>query len=121
MMLFNCEKCKVLTPEYVDKLKTTKLIWAAPEEVGALPSEWNHLVGYDKPRDNPKLIHYTQGNPCFPETDDCEHADIWVDEFKLMISAAPWLELMGTSVHAARDVQKDGSIKIVPKYKLEGL
>lgn len=116
VMLFNCDKCKVLTPEYIEKADGLHGInWAKEEEIGDLPREWNHLVGYDKPREEPKLIHYTQGNPCFPETIDSEHAQAWHDEHRITNSAIPWFELMGHSVHAAQ--LPNG--QIVPKYKVE--
>lgn len=117
VMLFNCAKCKMLTPNYIENFTSTKLLWINPEEVGNLPSEWNHLVGYDEKRPDAKLIHYTQGNPCFPETIDCEYAKDWHDEHRLLNSAVSWVELMGNSVHAMHLKYPDGSVKIIPKYK----
>ena len=115
-MLFNCAKCKILTPDYIEKAEGLHIInWVKEEEIGELPGEWNHLVGYDKPRDNPKLIHFTQGIPCFPETDDCEHANPWRKEAQFAVSARSWVSLMGTSAHAA----KLACGTIVPKYKVE--
>ncbi len=101
-MLFNCSKCQILTPGYIEKADKLHLInWAAQSEIGDLPREWNHLVGYDKPRTDAKLIHYTQGVPCFPETETCEWAGLWNEEHGLTNSAMPWEYLMGPSVHAA--------------------
>lgn len=112
-MLFNCDKCRILTPEYVQKAEGLHTIdWVKPEEIGALPPEWNHLVGYDKPRKDAKLVHYTQGVPCFEETATSEYRDEWIHEHQGMNTSFPWLELMGNSVHAAR--LPDG--KIVPKF-----
>jgi len=118
VMLFNCghPANKVLTPDYVNEAKGLHGInWCKPEEIGGIPAEWNHLVGYDKPRSDAKLIHYTQGVPCFPETNDSEGADEWFKEHKFMNHARPWEELMGNSVHA---VQLQDGTK-VPKYKVE--
>lgn len=117
MMLFNCAKCKILTPEYIEASAGLHTIdWVKPEEIGDLPREWNHLVGYDKPREDPKLIHFTQGNPCWNETSDSEHAAAWQYESQLLLGRIDsWPALMGNSVHAAR--LADGSI--VPKYKVE--
>jgi len=102
VMLFNCEKCETLTPEHV---KTggglLKMEWAHPEQVGALPSEWNHLVGYDAPRPDAKLVHFTQGIPAFPETQDSEFGEEWRVEAVKAFSSVPWKELMGNSVHAS--------------------
>jgi hypothetical protein len=115
VMLFNNEKCKILTPDYIDKASGLHGIeWAKEEEIGDLPREWNHLVGYDKPKDA-KLIHFTQGNPCYPETIDSEHSQVWHDEQKLINYSVSWFELMGRSVHAERML--DG--RIIPKYRAE--
>ena len=117
-MLFNCSHPanKVLTPEYVNEAKGLHGInWCKIDEIGDLPNEWNHLVGYDKPRTDAKLIHYTQGVPCFEETIDSELANIWHEEHRFMNHARPWVELMGNSVHALQDANG----KIVPRYKLE--
>jgi hypothetical protein len=114
VMLFNCEKCQVLTPEYVETTtdKVHWLEWAKEEDIGGLPSHWNHLVGYDEPSNDVSLIHYTQGIPAFPETRDSEHAESWNKELRAMNSSVPWIELMGRSVHAT---VLDG--QIVPKYR----
>lgn len=102
VMLFNCAKCKMLTPEFVQSdAKIMSLEWLKDEEIGALPKEWNHLVGYDAPKPNPKLIHYTQGIPAFLETKSSEHADKWSTVQKAMNGTVAWEELMGNSVHAA--------------------
>lgn len=117
-MLFNCAKCQILTPEYIDDKNNTGLHvlnWAKPEEIGDFPREWNHLVGYDKPRNDAKLIHFTQGVPCFPETIEfSEYANDWHTEHRILNASVPWLELMGNSVHAK---QVDG--RIVPKLTPE--
>jgi hypothetical protein len=42
--------------------------WLSEDLIGDLPREWNHLVGYDAPRSDAKLVHYTQGMPIFEET-----------------------------------------------------
>jgi lipopolysaccharide biosynthesis glycosyltransferase len=101
VMLFNCAKCKALTPDVVNtKDGLHGINWVPDEEIGDLPREWNHLVGYDEPRENPKLIHYTQGVPLFQEVGPCEHRDIWHEYAQEAVSSVPWIELMGGSVHA---------------------
>jgi hypothetical protein len=97
LMVFNCEQCKDLTPEYIETGEPQSLEWAG--RIGSLPSAWNHLVGYDPPQDA-KIVHYTQGIPCFPEVDKCEYAQEWMKEIKIVNSAVPWAVLMGDSVHA---------------------
>lgn len=116
VMLFNCAKNKILTPEYCETANGLHSIkWCDPSEIGELPSEWNHLVGYDKPRNDAKLVHYTQGVPCFPETEDSEHAGIWHQVQQGINFAWPWVELMGNSKHALPDKQG----RPVPRYKME--
>lgn len=99
VMLFNNPKCTVLTPERIEQGKGLHNIkWT--DEIGELPSEWNHLVGYDEPRDDAKLVHYTQGIPAFPETTGCEYTEDWFKRAQFAVSARSWQELMGRSVHA---------------------
>lgn len=97
LMLFNNAECKELTPEYVEKENPFKLKWA--RTIGDLPSEWNHVVGYCKPRPDAKVVHFTAGIPCWPETENCEYAEEWKREFQIMNSTVSWQELMGNSVH----------------------
>lgn len=99
LMLFNNEKCKQLTPEFIETSKDLhRLSWA--ENPGILPPEWNHLVGYDKPK-KAHLIHYTAGIPCFEEVRKLGYVDPWIEEHQLCNSAVPWEALMGSSVHKA--------------------
>ena len=99
VMVFNNAKCKVLTKEWVDNPRSNpqKLEWA--EKVGELPKEWNHCVGYEPHREDAKLIHYTAGLPCWPETESCPHAEKWKEELSYAIGTVSWKELMGGSVH----------------------
>lgn len=101
VMLFDCahpDNAK-LTPEFCETADSLhKISWT--ESIGSLPGEWNHLVGYDEPKPA-SLVHFTQGVPAWPETKDCEYADEWRRDAQEAISARPWVELMGNSVHAA--------------------
>jgi len=98
LMFFNNAHCKNLTLDVIEKGEPQSLSWAT--SVGEIPSEWNHLIGYDKPRRDAKIVHYTQGIPCFEETKDTEYAAEWIDELKSCNSTVPWKEIMGKSVHA---------------------
>lgn len=101
MMLFNNARCKVLTPEYVEKASGLHTLdWCKEEEIGELPAEWNHLVGYDPERTDAKGVHYTQGVPAYPETIRSEYAQEWHDTVQSAVSTLPWDNLMATSVHA---------------------
>jgi hypothetical protein len=69
VILFNNEKCKQLTPEFVSKASGAELhrfYWTGDDSlIGDLPLEWNWLdIEYDYNPDA-KLIHYTLGTPCF--------------------------------------------------------
>jgi lipopolysaccharide biosynthesis glycosyltransferase len=99
LMMFNNELCTNLTKGFVED-ETTKpyaLEWA--RSIGELPSEWNHCVGYDEPRDDAKLVHYTTGTPGFKERRASEYAWEWQEELKSMTSQVSWLEIHGKSVH----------------------
>lgn len=103
MMLLNCERCGLLTPEYVETADNLhSLAWLKDELIGDLPPEWNYLVGYDDPADSDKakILHYTQGIPAFPETRDCVAAKDWWTYAQRAASTQPWSVLMGPSVHA---------------------
>lgn len=98
VMLFNCERCTVLTPEFVQEDESImKLNWA--QKVGDLPPEWNHLVGYDDPK-QAALVHFTQGIPCHPETKGVEYSDEWHMAAQTAMKTQTWHAVMGNSVHA---------------------
>lgn len=99
VMLFNCAKCKNLTPEYIESGTPNKLAeWA--ESIGELPAVWNHLVGYDAPNPEAKLVHFTMGIPCFEETKDDEFAHEWAEAHNHLNGTVSWPDIMGKSVHA---------------------
>ena len=97
MMLFNCAKCMALTPNFIESGRPQDMQWG---EVGELPAEWNYCIGYDAPRDDAKLLHYTMGVPAFPEVEILGHVDEWRQDLRAACSTVPWLDLMGGSVHA---------------------
>lgn len=101
LMWFNADMCKRLTPHYVEHGKPQTFEWANGP-VGELPPEWNHCVGYDEPRDDAKIVHYTQGVPCWRETWNCEYGEAWRREASETMSTVSWEALMGHSVHAPR-------------------
>lgn len=99
VMVFRPDRCRALTPEFVDSPQSDvfRLGWA--EGVGELPREWNHLVGYDPPNADAKLVHFTAGIPCWPETENCEHSQEWRKTAKESFSTVSFAALMGPSVH----------------------
>ncbi len=88
VMVFNCEKCKALTPEYVNTasgLELHQFKWLESESlIGELHKEWNHLVGELPENPDAKLIHFTIALPLWPEYMGCEWADQWWKEFNSM-------------------------------------
>jgi lipopolysaccharide biosynthesis glycosyltransferase len=89
VMLMNCARCTALTPEYVNTasgLELHQFKWLDSDDlIGALPRQWNHLVGYDAPRDDASLVHYTTGGPYFTEYQHCEYAGEWFAEQDAML------------------------------------
>lgn len=81
VMMFNNEKCKALTPEFVNTatgLALHQFKWLESDDlIGEIPQRWNHLVGYNEANPNAALIHYTSGGPYFTEYADCEHNQAW--------------------------------------------
>ena len=80
VMLFNCARCKKLTPQYINTahpMDLHRLFWTNEELIGELSPEWNHLVGEYEPNPDAKIIHWTLGGPWFNETKDAEYADEW--------------------------------------------
>lgn len=53
--------------------------WLKDEEIGELPSEWNHLPGHNN--QPPKLIHWTEGGPWRSNYADAEYADLWHEAY----------------------------------------
>ena len=98
LMLFNCEHCRGLTTEYVNDPESSpqSFDWGT---VGELDPAWNHCVGYDDPREDAKIVHFTSGTPGFKERAWCEYADEWEAERESMNSQASWLMIHGGSVH----------------------
>jgi hypothetical protein len=90
VMLFNNAKCRRLTPAYVNSatgLQLHRFLWCDDDDLGALPLEWNWLVGEYAPNPAAKLLHYTLGGPWFEATHDCDHAAVWRDELAHLTGA----------------------------------
>src|SRR5258706_5807832 len=89
VMLFNNAACRALTPEHVNTasgLELHQFKWLGNDDlIGELPDRWNHLVGYNPPRGDASLVHYTLGGPYFNEYRNCEYADEWRREQQAML------------------------------------
>lgn len=88
VMLMNCARCKVLTPDYVNTasgLELHRFQWLgenADQQIGSLPLRWNFLVDeYDPlPIDQVSNLHYTLGGPYFEDYRNCGYASLWFKE-----------------------------------------
>lgn len=100
VMLFHNEVWRTkLTPEFVENPENKMFDFKWAIRIDTLPKEWNHLVGYDAPNPDAKIVHYTMGIPIYKETAHCEFAKEWQDTFKRMNSSVSFEALMGPSVH----------------------
>lgn len=63
--------------------------WLDDSEIGALPSEWNHLVGVTESKTPPKAVHYTSGGPWFEGYENCPFAREWVEEYQRSFHPLP--------------------------------
>jgi lipopolysaccharide biosynthesis glycosyltransferase len=69
-----------LTADLVNALPGRDLhrfCWLADDEIGALPPEWNHLVGHSDDGRDPKIVHFTDGGPWFEAFRNVPYADEW--------------------------------------------
>ena len=91
VILFNNKKCQALTPDYVNYatgLELHQFKWLATDDlIGMLPGRWNHLVGYDPPRQDAALVHYTVGGPYFNQYRNCDYSKEWFTEHTAMLRA----------------------------------
>jgi hypothetical protein len=70
-------KIRALSADYLNRatgLELHSFAWLDNDDIGALPEEWNYLVGHSRHPD-PALIHWTEGAPCTQGYEDAEYAD----------------------------------------------
>jgi hypothetical protein len=89
VMLFNTARCRALTPDYVQRapgLALHQFAWLPDAAIGALPTEWNYLVGEaNQASGPPKLVHFTQGGPWHPDYASVDYADAWRAERTILL------------------------------------
>ncbi len=91
VMLFNNEKCKALTPDFVNTatgLELHRFQWLDGDHlIGDIPHRWNHLVGYDEqvPLGEVSNLHYTIGGPYFDDYTDTVYAAEWFADKEAML------------------------------------
>lgn len=83
VMLFNCDHPanRGLTLERINSLPGRDLhrfCWLDDRWIGALPPEWNWLVGVQSRPATPNLAHFTLGGPWLPGWEPHEHDDLWL-------------------------------------------
>jgi hypothetical protein len=71
-----------LTPDIVNKESGAylhRMQWAADDEIGELPVEWNWLEGWnEKPATGtPAAVHFTNGGPWFKDWQNVDYGDLW--------------------------------------------
>lgn len=98
-MLFNCEQCTTLTPEYVQDASNQMFDYAWAKSIGEFSPDFNHCVGYAQPRTDAKLYHFTKGIPVWRETRGNVEDAVFHDAYKHMLHTVSHAELMGNSVH----------------------
>jgi len=92
VMILNCEyhHSHKLTPELVSLAPGAYLHqfdWTNEERIGALPDEWNRLVGHDKV-EGAKMLHFTNGLPDVHPSDKVADA-LWYREREAMNHVTP--------------------------------
>ena len=91
VMLFNCSKCKALTPDYINNasgLELHRFHWLRNDKlIGEIPQKWNHLAGYYKriPVSDVANVHYTSGGPYFNDYKNSDYAEEWFNEKSKML------------------------------------
>ena len=83
LMLFNNERCRSLTADYVNTatgLELHRFAWIDERSIGELALEWNWLVGEYDYNPGARIVHFTIGGPYFSAYRDCDYAAEWFAE-----------------------------------------
>lgn len=109
VMVFDPARCWKLTPEWIDNDSNSPFnleSWA--ESIGSFPKEWNYCVGYSDPTEaaDAKLLHFTEGVPCWAETMGYPEDQTWHIAKMEMLHTVDWRDLMGGSIHATKTLQR---------------
>ena len=62
-----------------------RFCWLDETDVGALPPEWNVLVGHTDEVRDPKIVHFTDGGPWFEAFRNVPYADEWFSVLDRMV------------------------------------
>jgi len=88
LMVFNNERCRALTPDYVNGatgLELHRFAWLDDAAIGALDLEWNWLVGEYPHNSAARIVHFTIGGPYFQAYRECDYAAEWFAERDSML------------------------------------
>jgi hypothetical protein len=82
LMLINCghpavQSLSVRALNETSGLSLHQFLWASEDDIGALPFEWNVLVGVSADYPAPKAAHFTLGVPSMKGYEDQPFADEW--------------------------------------------
>ena len=96
-IVFNNERCRTLTPDYVNKatgLELHRFVWTPDDRIGTLPLDMNWLVSEYEPNPYARVLHYTNGGPWFQELPPGDHDKEWLEELASMqvqlVPLNPW-------------------------------
>lgn len=86
VILWNCEHPdnRILTPEFVaskDGAYLHRFSWLSDHDIGSLPLDWNWLAVEYESINEPKIVHYTLGTPCFRDYKNTEMSEFWHDAY----------------------------------------
>lgn len=92
-VVWNCSHNKnmQINPEFIRSASPSHLhrfLWLNDSEIGALPKEWNWLVG-EYPEEKgilPSNVHWTLGGPYFNEYKDVDFSDLWFEQYRKMVN-----------------------------------
>ena len=83
LMVFNNDRCRALTPDYVNSasgLELHRFAWVEDRLIGELEREWNWLVGEYPHNPGARIAHFTLGGPYFEPYRECDYAAEWFAE-----------------------------------------
>lgn len=85
VMLFNCDHPANRRLSLIDVQERPgrdlhAFYWLNDSEIGALPAEWNWLVGVQPKPSDPKIAHFTLGGPFLAGWQGAEHDELWYSE-----------------------------------------
>lgn len=92
VMLFNCDHQanRGLTITGINTVPGRDLhrfFWLDDKEIGALPKEWNWLVGVEEEPAFAKIAHFTRGGPWFDDWSGGPHDEVWLQEHRNLVGA----------------------------------